>query len=290
MPWLYLALLAYLLNAVVFIIDKYLLHTHIQKPFSYAFGVAILSAGALFLIPFGVHWQSWNYIAEAFLCGAAFFIGLIYLYKSIKLSDVSIAATQVGAINTIFTAIFSVIILKETLGFSHNIALLFLILGIFLLSRVEKRIIVFSIISGALFGFYFVMLKLSFNLAGLINGVFWTRVGFVLAATSFLLVPDLRKEVYNTLKTTRSSHRAVFAVNKLISGAGFMLLYLAIRLGNVATINSLQGFQFLFTFLLALILGNKIYGLESELSRKALASKVAGIVSIFIGFITLFYK
>lgn len=290
MLWLYLALFAYFLNAIVFIIDKYLLHSHIQKPFSYAFGVAILSLGAVFLIPFGVQWQNWTYLGLAFLCGFSFFVGLIYLYKSVKLSDISIAATQVGTISAIFTVIFSAIVFKEKLGFSHNAALLFLIAGIFLLSHIEKRIIVFSIISGILFGFYFVILKLSFNLAGLINGIFWTRAGFVLAALSFLLVSKLRKEAYNTFKTTRQYHKIVFAGNKLLGGAGFLILYLAIRLGNVAIINSLQGFQFLFTFLIVLVLRNKVYGLESELKKQALVGKIAGITSILTGFIILFYR
>ena len=54
MSWLYLALLAYFINAVVFIIDKHLLAGHMPKYHAYAFGVAILSLGAVFLIPFGV--------------------------------------------------------------------------------------------------------------------------------------------------------------------------------------------------------------------------------------------
>jgi len=106
MIWLYLALLAYLINAVAFIVDKYLLAAPIPRPFAYAFWVALLSSFALVLIPFGVLWYGSFYFFVSFISGLAFFLGLIMLYRAIKISDISVASTKVGAFGAIFTAVF----------------------------------------------------------------------------------------------------------------------------------------------------------------------------------------
>lgn len=290
MFWLYLALIAYLINASVFIIDKHLLHSAIPKPYSYAFGVAVLSLGALFLLPFGVHWYGWQYLMIALLCGSSFFLSLFYLYKSIKMSDVAVASTQVGVIGIVFAEIFSLFILKERLSITNNIAVLFLVSGIILLGQVERRIIKFAIFSGILSALYFVLLKLSFSSSDLINGIFWTRLGFFGAAISTLIVPELRKEAHNSFKVTPVKSKTLFVFNKLLSGVGFLILYGAIKLGNVSLVNSLLGFQFLFTLILVLILKDRISGFEIKASGKDLFIKIVGTLAIFVGFIIIFNK
>src|SRR3989338_5010811 len=87
MLWIYLALTAYFVNAIAFVIDKHLLSSSLPRPFAYAFGVSILSILAVVLIPFGVAWLGVQYFFISFVSGTAFFIALFFLYKSIKLSD-----------------------------------------------------------------------------------------------------------------------------------------------------------------------------------------------------------
>src|SRR3989338_7441093 len=116
MLWLYLALTAYFINACVFIIDKYLLAAPIPKYHAYAFGVSVLSLSSILLIPFGVSWYGIEYFLIALTSGASFFIGISFLYKAIKKSDVSVASTQVGTMGAIFTYIFSILVLKESLS------------------------------------------------------------------------------------------------------------------------------------------------------------------------------
>ncbi len=290
MLWLYLTLFAYFLNAIVFIIDKYLLHTHIQKPFSYAFGVAILSLGALLLIPFGVFWHGWQYFGISIACGAMFFVALIFLYTSVRMSDVTTASTQVGTISVIFTYIFSILLLGQVLSFSNNIAFGFLLLGVFMLSRLHAKMTGHAVIAGIIFGLYFVLIKLLFNTSGYIDGLFWTRMGFVGAAILSLITPEARKEVYNTFKSSTHGSKVLFALNKVISGVGFLVLYWAIKLGNVSIVNSLLGFQFLLTFIVALIFRNKISSLADKWDRRTVIEKLAGITSIILGFIFLRFR
>ncbi|GEM_PF-6093665 len=288
MIWLLLALTAYFINAVVFIADKYLLESPIPRPYSYTFGVSILSLSSIFLIPFGVKWLGWEYFLISFSSGLVFFLSLIYLYKTIRLTDVSIAATQVGTVNAIFTPLFSVLILNELLNFNNNLALLFLIIGILLMGRTKKHVFWGAIFSGVLFALSFVLLKLSFNMSDFVNGIFWTRMGFIGASFALLTVPRLREEISHTFRKSPKHSKIIFAANKIIAGLAALFLYLAVRLGNVSVINSLLGFQFVITFFLALALNSRIPGLEKELSKRILAEKILGMIFIVIGFIILF--
>lgn len=288
MLWLYLALTAYFINAIVFIIDKYLLVGQIPKYYAYAFGVSLLSLASLFLIPFGVSWQGLSYFFIAISSGAAFFVGLIFFYKVIKKSDVSVAATQVGTIAAVFTYVFSIIILKDTLSFINLSAFLFFILGIYLLGRTEKQVFVSAVLAGLLGGIYYVLMKYLFNESDFINGLFWTRIGFIGGAFISLFSGKIREEVRFSLKHASKNSKLLFIFNKFLAGIGFVILYFSISLGNVSLINALLGVQFLFIFLLAIIFRKRIPEVKEKLGKKVLMLKTTGIVSVVLGFLLLF--
>lgn len=290
MLWLYLALTAYFINACVFIIDKYLLHSSIPKYHAYAFGVSVLSLPALLLIPFGVSWYGIGYFLIAFSSGAAFFCGLSFLYKTIKESDVSVATTQTGTMGAVFTYIFSVLILKESLGLVNLFAFIFLIGGIFLLGKLEKHIFITALLSGISFGLSYVLLKLSFNSSDFINGVFWTRMGLVGTAFFTLCSSHVREEIKFSYRNAHSRFRGLFIINKVIAGIGFIILYLSIRLGDVSLVNALLGLQFMFTLLLAAVLKDKLPGIKENLKKSVLVSKLAGITCILVGLVILFWE
>lgn len=288
MWWLYLAIIAYLINACVFIIDKYLLSSPIPKYSAYAFGVSILSLASLLLIPFGVAWQGLGFFLIAITCGVSFFVGLTFLYKAIKESDVSVAATQTGTLGAIFTFIFSVLILKEKLAFNSLFAFVLLVCGIFLLGKIDKRTLRTSILAGLSFGLSYVLLKLSFNSSNFVNGLFWSRMGFVGTALSTLLSPKVRSEISLSYKNSSNNSKVLFLFNKFLAGIGFILLYFAIRLGSVSLVNALLGLQFMFTFLLVTVLKDKVFGIKEKLEGRVLASKIVGISCVVAGLLMLF--
>ncbi|MDP3792281.1 MAG: hypothetical protein Q8Q89_00985 [bacterium] len=288
MLWLYLALIAYFINAIVFIIDKYLLVGQIPKYHAYAFGVSILSLASLFLIPFGVSWQGLSYFLIAVSSGAAFFVGLVFFYKVIKQSDISVAATQVGTIAAVFTYIFSVIILKDALSFINLSAFLFFIFGIYLLGRIEKQVFTSAVLAGLLGGIYYVLMKYLFNESDFVNGLFWTRMGFIGSAFISLFSREVRQEVKFSLGHASGKSKFLFVFNKFLAGIGFIILYFSINLGNVSLINALLGVQFLFIFLLAIIFRKRIPEVKEKLNKNILILKTTGIASVALGFLLLF--
>ncbi len=290
MLWFYLAIIAYVLNAIVFVVDKYLLSAPIPKPISYSFWVSILSLAVIVLLPFGVYWVNFNYFFISFLSGAAFFLFLVFLYKAIKKTDISVASTKIGVLGVIFTYIFSVLILRDYFSGLDIIALGFMVAGILFIGKTGKGVWLEALISGVAFGASTVLLKLIFNYSTFLNGFFWTRIGLVGAALLILIHPTTRKEVSLSFKNSPHSSMFIFFVNKIIAGIGFALLYVAIKLGNVAVVNALLSVQFVFIFILALIFRNKIPGISEDIKGIILLEKLAGIALIGVGFLMLFKK
>lgn len=289
MLWLYLTLFAYFFDAIAFIIDKYLIASRITDPAVYAFGISVLSAGVIFLIPFGVSLPGFLYFFIALISGVTFYIGVLFIYKSVKISDISVVSTNIGAMSAIFSYIFSSLILKERLSNIHFLAFLFLVVGILFLGRVEKRIFKYAITSGLFFGLSLVLLKWNFDHSSFINGIFWTRIGFVIAGLSSLLNENVRNKIKNSFKEVSHSTKSLFVFNKALAAIGFIAIYYAIRLGSVSLVNALLGFQFIFVFLLALFFKNKISNIGENLERPVLINKILGIILVSIGFFALVF-
>jgi len=287
MTWLYLTLLAYLINAFAFVVDKYLLVTHIPRPFAYAFWVAILSTSAVVLVPFGVATQSVGYLLIALASGGSFFVALIFLYKTIKASDISVASTMAGVATAVFSYFLAVFVIGEPSGVINIISIAMLITGTLLLGRSNKKIWSLAIWAGLFFGVSFVLLKLSFDSSDFINGLFWTRVGFVGAALASLVLSSARRDIFQTFRGAHPKTGVIFVGNKLLAAAGFLLLYYAIRLGEVSVVNSLLGFQFLFVFILALLFRSKIPRLEENIDKRHVINKIVGIGFVIAGFLAV---
>lgn len=288
MLWFYLAIAAYALNALAFIVDKYLLSAPILRPISYAFWVGILSSVVVVFLPWGIYWVGLYYFFTSLASGAAFFFALLFLYKAIKRTDISVASTKVGVLGVIFTYIFSAWILKDYFSSSNIVAFGFMVAGILLLGKTGKGIWREALISGAAFGISTVLLKWTFSNSAFLNGFFWTRIGLVGMAFLVLINPSSRKEVFMSFKSSSHSSRFIFLANKIIAGIGFALLYVAIKLGNVSVVNSLLSVQFVFIFILALIFRNKIPGISENMKGKILLEKLTGIALTCAGFLMLF--
>ncbi len=289
MIWPYVAIIAYALNALVFIIDKHLLSATIPKPVSYAFWVSLLSLAVVVVIPFGVYWVNLNYFLIAFTSGAAFFFSLVFLYKAIKKTDVSVASTKIGVLGVIFTYVFSALILRDYFSSSDIISLGLMVAGILFIGKTSsKNIWPNALISGIGFGASTVLLKLTFNHSTFLNGFFWTRIGLVGTAILILVIPTIRKEVFSSFENSTHPSRFIFIGNKILAGIGFALIYVAIKLGNVAVVNALLSVQFVFIFLLALIFRNKIPGIAENLKGITILQKLVGIILIGIGFLMIF--
>ncbi len=295
MLWIYLAILAYFLDAVVFLIDKYLLSdtNGVPHPSAYAFFSAALSSFALLLLPFGVHIPSWLDLAISLTSGITFFFGIIFLYNAVKHIDVTEVMPAIGAVTAVCSFALSFWLLPGMPVTSHELLALSLLVGGTLLMsyfHLSSRVVLDILFAGLLTALSFVLLKLMFNHTDFINGLFWSRLGFVAGALIVLMFPKSRAEIWGVLHHSSHNSKFVFLANKALAAGVFIMIYYAIRIGNVVFVNAAQGIQYVFTLVLGAALVKAFPKLFEKHAEKfvsvrkliATACIIAGIAFLFI--------
>lgn len=301
MNWITISVLAYLLLAFCYILDKFLLKKNIPQPSVYAFYTAILSAGVFFLIPFGVKWVNFDFFFRAIVFGMIFIWALVYFYKAVKKNEISRVAPLVGTVTQIATFLLAVIFLDKKPSLMNDFGLGVLILGGFLISfdvPLNYKNIVkgmkHSVLSGILFaiaytGFDFIYKEYEMRMGGenvFINGFFWSRIGLILGGFSLLAVGKYRREIIKTIfgkRKERVESRSLktiflFLLNKIFGGTSSILINHAIFLGGALVVQAISSTQFAFVLLLATLMSLKMPDIfEEKLTAWDWAQKIGSL-------------
>lgn len=304
MNWILISSVAYLLLAFCFILDKVLLKKNIPNPSVYAFYMALLSAGVLFLIPFGVRWVNFSFFIRASLFGMIFIWALVYFYKAVKKNEISRVAPLVGTITQLGTFLLAVLFLNKEIDFLNYWGLFLLIIGGFLVSfdlplnyKNLTKGLASSVESGILFaiaysGFDYIYkeYELIFGKEDVfINGFFWTRIGLVLGGFSLLIVGNYRKQISETLFGKKKKYKKrkslrtimLFLLNKVFGGTSSILTNHAIFLGGAVFVQAMSSVQFVFVLILATIMAIKHADIfEEKLYFWDWAQKIGAIIII----------
>ncbi|MDP3954294.1 MAG: DMT family transporter [bacterium] len=293
--FIFLALGAQFINAGVTLADKYLVTSKkaIADPVTYAFYVALLSGVVIFLVPFGViSLPSQAVIWLSLATGLTFVVSLIFLYQALKMSDASDVAPVLGALTAIATLAFSFSILNDRLSGGFFVGFIFLVAGTGLMSyfRFNMRSFLCVLVAGTLLGLSGVLIKRIFLETTFIDGFFWTRMANVLIAVLLLFWPGVLKKIKSRTKESSRGSKWLIIGNKLMAGIAFFLVLYAIKIGNVSVVNALNGSQFLFLLLFAVIFTKKMpeYFFETVHKHVVVGQKLAGTLLIVAGLLFLF--
>ncbi len=308
MFWLILAILSYLISAVVFLVDKYLLSKPIPDPKIYCFYVGFLG-GIAFLLSFFVYFYvpDWQSLVLAFFTGIVFLAGLFWLYKSLYNFEASRVVPAIGGLIPLF--VWGLMYLfsqgTATLNGREFLAFFLLIAGSVLLTYEKTKIslknLFFSFLAAFFFGFYFVLLKYVYLRQPFWNGFIWTRVGAAFFSLFFLVFPKVRQEVRRLLQWKNKEKKEkinkkiktliIFIANQAFGSGSAILQNFAVFLAPTAYVSlvaALQGTQYLFLFVLALIFSFYFPRfIKEEISKKNIIQKGAAISLIILGLIIL---
>lgn len=296
MPWFLFAISGYFLNAVVAVIDKFLLGQRpTTKPPVYTFYIGILSIFAFILAPFGLDWPGLSQFAMALLAGGLFLLSLLYLFETLDLDEASRVLPAIGGLTPILVLFLSFLFLDERLSLLQVLAFSLLVLGSVLITLKlggKKRnlvktvkFIALAILFGAL---SLVLIKYVYIQQGFINGFIWSRLGSFLVALLFLIWPKLRQSIFEAGRQAKSGLSLLLVSNKTLAGGASLLINLAISLGSVSLVNAMQGVQYVFLLILAVILSKKFPQiLEEKISGKILLQKISAILIIGLGLVIL---
>jgi uncharacterized membrane protein len=292
MLWLIVAISAYLILAAVFLVDKYLLVGPIPNPKVYAFYIGVLGIAVLLLIPF-IEFFVLNPIQLffSFISGVSFVLAILWFFKGLKSFESSRIVPAVGGILPILTFLLIYIFSggKETLKFWEAVSFLFLILGTVLIAydkskKISLKSLQISVIAAFFFALSFVFAKYVYLEYPFLLGLIWIRLGGVLIALTFLFSHKLRNELFNQRVGLQKKTAAIF-LSSQTAGAGAGILQnwsIALApLSYVAFVNALQGVQYVFLLIFAILVSLKFPQiLKEEISKEVIFQKIIAILLI----------
>lgn len=293
MVWVFLIIVAQFLNAIVTLVDKFLVTSPlIGRPVVYTFYIGAMSGAAILLLPFGVVAPLTVEVARlSLIAGVAYVFSILFLYKALQASDASDVAPAFGAVSAVATLGFSVWFLGKGLSGNFLYGFILLVAGTFITSyfHLSKKSTMFLIIAGALFGFSTIFLKELFNQTSFWNGFFWSRLANIVGVMTLLLRPRNIQAILGNVKTSSINVKMAVVANKIIAGFAFLMILYAIKLGNVSIINALTGVQFAFLLLLTILFVKKYPQYIFETTHyHAVARKAAATSIIAVGLAILF--
>ncbi|PIP67385.1 MAG: hypothetical protein COV79_03260 [Parcubacteria group bacterium CG11_big_fil_rev_8_21_14_0_20_41_14] len=290
MNWITIVLAGHFLNALAFLMDKFLLTKKIPSPFVYAFFIGALGILGLILIPFGFFVPSSMAIALALISGATFIIALVFFFAGLKENEASRVVPLTGGFVPAFTFVLAYLFLAERLGIVEISAFAALVAGGVLITIEKKgrgsfKGYIYAIIAALIFAISYVIAKYVYDELGFVNGFIWSRMGGFLMALSFLALPKARRGIFNQPKQkNQGSTVALFFTGQVAGALGFVLVNYAISLASVSLVNAMQGAQYAFLLIMIILIAKKFPKLMSEkLTGAVLVQKIFAIILISIG-------
>lgn len=293
MTWLLAALSTYLILAIVFLVDKYLLTQRIPNPRIYAFLVGLLGGLAVLLIPFvGFSIPGTSQIFISLLAGAIYIFALFWFYKGLQVFEASRVVPAITGILPLFTFGITFIFFRAEAVLSPKtlIAFLLLILGSVLITYEKKKDVSLKCLRiSALAAFFlalsFVLTKYVYLAQAFWPGFIWIRLGGVLMALTFLpFLRDIKKIISQTKEKAQKETALLFVSNQGLGALAIILQNWAIALAPlayIAVINALQGTQYVFLLIFALILSFKFPQIiKEEISKEVILQKIIAILLI----------
>ncbi|TSC75436.1 MAG: Uncharacterized protein G01um101430_278 [Parcubacteria group bacterium Gr01-1014_30] len=299
MLWIVVALFAYFLFAAVFFVDKYLLTGPIASPKLYTFYTGVLRVAVVLLIPFiDFSFPGFSQLILSFLAGGFFVWGLFWFFKGLQLFEPSRVVPAVGGTLPVFTFLIVFVVSSgEALPkLLHIFALAAMILGSVLISyerakKVSLESLKPSLLAAFLFAVSFVCVKYVYLAQSFLQGFIWITLGGFFAVLFLLLSKEVRDNLFQGKEKLPKKTMAIFISNQAAGAGANILQNWAVALAPlayVALVNALQGAQYVFLLVLAVLLSAKFPQiLKEEVSRGVIYQKIVAVLLIGGGLVLL---
>ena len=309
MGWIWLAVGGQFLNAIVAVLDKYIVsdESAIPKPFVYAFYSCLLAGVWLLIFPLGwllgatafglPQWSnvavpSLELVAMAFFAAYAFFLALVSMFNALKYDTPGNVMPVIGAVAAIVSLGLSYLFLDTVLTDNFLLGIVLLAIGTFLVSQAAFNwsLILLTTHSGLFFALNLITMKGIFEMTDFDNGFFWSRVALVLFALSLLLVPAYIKKIRQGTEHTTVRGGTIVLLTKFCAGIAAFMLLKATDWGEVSVVQALDGLKFVFVLLISygVTLSSGTFSPEHHWRPKRVVRQVVYVLIIVLGFSVLF--
>lgn len=305
--WILFTVVAQFLNAVVSLVDKYILTSkRVTRPIVYAFYVGAFSIFSLAIFLFSwipiphdglqipsisnLSWPTLGIVSYSIIAGFGFIIALATLFSAFMKADASDVVPVVGSVSAISTLFFSFLFLETSLTRNFIFGFVILVIGTMVVSlfRFHWKTMLFSVISGLSFGIHYVAVKKLFIATHFDNAYLWLNLGIVLASFVLLFLPHKDGSAHHEVKKTKLSSYILIFFKQIIASVSAFLLLKAIEFGDVSIVQALGGLQFVFLIIFAISNQyDKVFYCENCTPLQKF-QKIIAVVIITGGFIVLF--
>lgn len=293
MFWLTAIILSYLFFALASLGDKIVLAGP-SKPKSYTFFVGVLSLLSVFIIPFvEFGFPSGIGLAWVILEAIVYVAGLYAMFYALEEFDVSKVIPTIGATQPVIIAVLSVLFWGyQTIKGNEILAFIILLTGSVLISidknpKVTKKSLQISLITSVLFSLDFVFSKFVYTEMAFWQGFIWMRIFSFVFVLIFLFDKGFRKEIKGDNSGFSKKTGVVFLLAQTFGGLANVLQSWAIYLVPVAYLaimNSMKGIQYVFLFILAILISSFLPKvLKEEINKKIIIQKIVSILLIGLG-------
>lgn len=275
MNWIFLTMGAQLINAVVAVLDKYIVSDEksFPRPFVYAFYTCLISGAWIVVYFIGlipIPWEGMGIpslkhverptlvvVGLSFLAAYAFFLALVSMFNALKSADASDVVPVIGSVSAVCSFVFGYVFLGNELSANFMMGIALLSVGTVLVSKLRFPLGtgLLSIHSGFFFAIHYVALKGMFLMTSFDNGFFWSRIAFVVFALSLLLVPRYLERIRGGTSSTGKRAGVIIVMNKVLAGVSTILILKATDMGDVAVVQALGGLQFIFILIFGYLIG-----------------------------------
>lgn len=294
MNWLIVSIVAYFLNAISNIFDKFLLKKLIPEPAVFAFFVSLFGGLSLIFFPFDPKIPSLQVFLGSMLSGITFTLGILFLYKALKKGDASSVMPAVGGMTPVIILFLASVFLGENLGNKELIAFVFIILGSYFISKGSsgqdgiKSSLKNIIIASFFFATSHTLNKFVFVNLSFAAGMGLRGLGSLLGALLIFSSAKNRKYIKEEMHQPKKETGFIFFGSQACSSLGFILMNYAFALGSVALVSALSGLQYAFIFIFVLLLSKNSRFVEEEITPEIIKRKILSIILISVGMFLLF--
>ncbi len=294
------AIAAYFLNSLAVLIDKYQLTKNLPSPFLYIFYISAFSLVSLFALPF----TRLPY-PGVFLIGSLATIvwttGAYCMFSALKAGQASRVIPAIGVLTPLFLLIWGTV--SGNVNLDQAWAVLLLVLGLLILVAQDlkgKFTFIegfFEVSAALLFAIAYTLLHEAYTAQDFVTVFVWSKMILIPLAAVVLLIPKLRNIVVPKTRTQhpklnwKSKLGILFLFGQACGGAADLLLQYSVSIATPALVNSLQGTQYVFIFLIGLLLSRKfplIYG--EHYNALVVVQKIFGIIVIAGGLFLLAFS
>lgn len=299
MNWFIIALVGYLLLAIVSILDKLIVSKSV-KPVVYTFYSTIFMFGALLALPIiGFNFLHSIDLLWAIVSGVSFGLALWTLFLALDKGEASHINPFNGGLITIFIFLFSFIFLNEQLNSLQYFGIAILVFASLLLSFEKSKKhsgfhigFVWAILSALFFAVSHVSVKYLYGQYDFWTAFIWSRATIGLVGLFLLLFPSVWKSFGRKEKKpkTYAKKHSLFIIfsNKITSILAVILLQYAMSIGSVTIVGAMSGVQFVLMFIMIYLLTKFVPKIFKEyFTKREIILEIIALIFVIIGSIFL---